>query len=186
MLTPSIISVVVFGLMLIEAARAGKNERSQRARGGVEPNGDVYRIMRIAYPAAFLLMIGEGWLRGAPRPAAVIAGAMVFALAKLVKWWAILSLGPHWTFRVIVVPGDGRVVSGPYRYVRHPNYIGVVGELLGVAAMTGAVLAGPLSLVAFAGLLARRIAVEERALAAMDVGAAASKSRENGRAIIRQ
>jgi methyltransferase len=175
MQTEITISVVVFGLMLIEAARAAKNERSQRARGGVEPDGDVYRIMRIAYPAAFLMMIGEGWLRGAPRPAAVVAGVMVFALAKLVKWWAILSLGPHWTFRVIVVPGDGRVVSGPYRYFRHPNYIGVIGELLGVAAMTGAVLAGPLSVVVFAGLLAKRIAVEERALQAMAAGAAPSK-----------
>ena len=150
--------------MLIEAARAARNERAQRARGGVEPGGDVYWIMRIAYPAAFLAMLVDGWLRGAPRPAAVVVGAMVFALAKLVKWWAILSLGPSWTFRVIVVPGHRRVVSGPYRYLRHPNYVGVMGELVGAAFMTGAVLAGPLSIVVFTGLLVKRIAVEDRAL----------------------
>src|SRR5947207_3219169 len=118
---------VIFGLMLIEAARAARNEQAQRARGGVEPDDDVYAIMRIVYPAAFLAMVVEGALRGAPPLGAVVAGAMVFALAKLVKWWAIVSLGPSWTFRVIVVPGDRRVVSGPYRYFRHPNYVGVVG-----------------------------------------------------------
>jgi len=164
MLTESIVSLSVFGLMLIEALRAARNERAQRARGGVEPNGDVYRIMRVAYPVAFLTMIGEGWLRGVPRPTVWMAGATVFALAKLLKWWAILSLGPSWTFRVIVVPGDRRVVSGPYRYLSHPNYVGVLGELAGVAAMTGAALAGPLAVLVFAGLLVRRISVEERAL----------------------
>lgn len=159
-------SVVVFGLMLIEAGRAARNEQAQRARGGVEPDGDVYRIMRIAYPACFLAMMGEGWLRGTPRLAIFIAGAIAFALAKWLKWWAILSLGPRWTFRVIVVPGDRRVVSGPYLYLRHPNYVGVIGELVGVAGMTGAVLSGALAVLCFGGLIVRRIAVEERALEA--------------------
>ena len=52
-------------------------------------------------------------------------GLAVFAAAKLLKWWAIRSLGPYWTFRVIVVPGSSRVDSGPYRFLRHPNYIAV-------------------------------------------------------------
>src|SRR5258706_5544432 len=103
LLTSTIVAVVVFGLMLIEAARAARNERAQRARGGVEPDGDVYSVMRVVYPAAFLAMFVEGWLRGGAPLAAVVAGAIVFTLAKLVKWWAIVSLGPHWTFRVIVV-----------------------------------------------------------------------------------
>jgi len=166
MLTASILSLAVFGLMLIEADRAARNERAQRARGGIEPHGDVYQIMRVAYPAAFLLMIGEGWLRGSPRPAVFVAGATMFALAKLLKWWAILSLGPCWTFRVIVVPGDTRTVSGPYRYLRHPNYVGVVGELMGVGVMAGAIVGGLLSVLAFGALLVRRIAIEEHALRA--------------------
>src|SRR3954462_10133087 len=58
--------VVVFVPMLIEAARAARNERLQRARGGVEPAGDVYELMRFAYPAAFLIMLTEGFARGAP------------------------------------------------------------------------------------------------------------------------
>src|SRR5207244_13535851 len=51
---------VAFGFMLVEARRAAANERAQRARGGVEPSGDVYGLMQVAYPASFLLMLAEG------------------------------------------------------------------------------------------------------------------------------
>src|SRR5262249_55916268 len=92
-------------------------------------------------------------------------GFALFLAAKAVKWWAILVLGPAWTFRVIVVPDTRLVDSGPYRILRHPNYVGVVGELAGTALMTGAAVSGPLAIVLFGMLLKRRIAVEERALA---------------------
>jgi methyltransferase len=159
-----VVFLAVFVPMLIEAARASRNERAQRARGGVEPANDVYATMRIAYPAAFLAMIVEGALRGTPSPAVVAVGFVLFVAAKLLKWWAILTLGRSWTFRVIVVPGATLVTRGPYRSIRHPNYVGVVGELVGVALMTGAIVAGPLVIVFFVALLLRRIAVEERAV----------------------
>ena len=154
----------VFAPMLVEARRAARNERAQRARGGVEPRGDVYALMQWAYPAAFLSMSAEGLVRGVAADAAFAAGAALFAAAKLLKWWAIRSLGPAWTFRVIVVPGMRLVDTGPYRFVPHPNYIAVVGELLGVALMTGARVMGPLATAGFGALMLRRIAVERRAL----------------------
>jgi methyltransferase len=155
---------VVFGFMLVEARRAATNERAQRARGGVEPPGDVYALMQLIYPASFLLMLAEGTWRGAAPQPFFFAGATLFLAAKALKWWAILSLGPFWTFRVIVVPGSRRVVSGPYRFVPHPNYVAVVGEFIAVGMMTGAVVSGPLALLAFAALLVKRIGVEARAL----------------------
>src|SRR5476649_1550027 len=97
--------LTVFVPMLVEFARASGNERRQRARGGVEPPHDVYRIMQVAYPGAFLAMIAEMLLRGAARSDVVVAGAAIFAAAKAAKWWAILTLGEFWTFRVVVVPG---------------------------------------------------------------------------------
>src|SRR5262245_58554632 len=117
--------------MLSEAVLARRNERRLLARGGVEPAGDVYRFMQIAYPASFLAMIVEGTMRGASSGTLFTAGAALFCAAKALKYWAIGSLGPAWTFRVIVVPGGPLVSSGPYRYVRHPNYLAVVGELVG-------------------------------------------------------
>lgn len=164
MTTRAALAAVVFGAMLVEARRAARNERAQRARGGIEPPGDVFKMMRVVYPGAFLAMFVEGGARGAPAFAVVVAGIAVFIAAKALKWWAILSLGPFWTFRVIVVPGVRLVVKGPYRWLRHPNYIGVLGELAGVAALTGAPVSGAVGIVTFGALLLRRIAVEERAL----------------------
>jgi methyltransferase len=155
---------IVFLPMLIEARRAASNERAQRERGGIEAPADVYNIMRVAYPVAFLSMIVEGVLRGGASMTTITAGFSLFVAAKALKWWAILSLGSFWTFRVIVVPGARLIDSGPYRFVRHPNYIGVIGELLGIALVTGARVAGPISIIVFGLLILRRIGVEERAL----------------------
>ena len=150
--------------MLIEARRAARNERAQLKRGGVEPPDDVYKMMRVAYPACFLAMLVEGAWRGMPPLAVLTTGATLFVLAKALKWWAILTLGPFWTFRVIVVPGVPLVVRGPYRWLRHPNYVGVVGELAGGALMTGALVTGPIATAGFLILLSKRIAVESRML----------------------
>lgn len=165
--------VVVFVPMLVEARRAARNERAQRQRGGIEPQGDVYALMRVAYPGAFLLMIGEGLWRHAEDgtllvlptlPAALLIGLALFVAAKALKWWAIVALGPCWTFRVVVVPGAPRVVGGPYAYLRHPNYVAVVMELAAVAIMSGARVSGPVATLAFGVLMMKRMSVEERAL----------------------
>src|SRR5262245_39364641 len=100
------VAAVVFAFMAIEAVRAARNERAQRAAGGIEPPDDVYGWMQIAYPGAFAAMCVEGLARhDAVPPALVAVGALVFVLGKAVKWWAIVTLGRFWTFRVIVVPG---------------------------------------------------------------------------------
>jgi methyltransferase len=167
MLLTRLLLVVVFVPMLIEARLAAVNERAQRARGGVEPAGDVYQIMRVAYPGVFLAMIAEGWWGSTVVPVEWrIAGAVIFVAAKLLKWAAIVSLGDAWTFRVIVRPGTPLIATGPYRWLRHPNYVAVVGELVGVALMSGARVAGPLGTILFGALMLMRIRVEERALSA--------------------
>jgi len=157
--------LLIFVPMLVEARRAAANERAQLARGGVEPPGDVYAAMRVAYPTLFLAMILEGVLRGGPSRPWFAAGLVCFAAAKALKWWAILTLGRFWTFRVIVVPGTTLVARGPYRLMKHPNYFGVAGELAGVGLMTGALISAPISVAAFGWLIVMRIKVEEAALA---------------------
>jgi methyltransferase len=167
MIRLALLFAVVFGAMLIEARRAARNERVQLARGGVEPKHDVYPVMQVAYPGVFLAMLGEGLLRAAPAIAVLATGALLFAAGKLLKWSAIAALGPFWTFRVIVVPGTSPVNGGPYRYLRHPNYVGVIGELVGVALMAGAPVAGSLGTIFFGTLMALRVRVENRALGAL-------------------
>lgn len=158
------VSLVVAVFLLVEAVRAAGNERLLRARGGVEPPGDVYRVMRWAYPASFGVMIAEGAVRHSVPVAAVVAGVALFTTSKALKWWAILALGPRWTFRVIVVPGAALVRHGPYRFMHHPNYLAVAGELAAVALMTGAVVTGPIVTAAFGALIWKRVSIEERAM----------------------
>jgi len=164
MLITAVVAAIVYLPMLIEAHRAASNERLQRARGGVEPPDDVFKVMQVAYPGAFLMMLVDGAMGGTPEPAVVAAGLALFAVSKAFKWWAILTLGPAWTFRVIVVPGAPLITRGPYRFVRHPNYVGVVGELVAVALMTGSRIGSPIAVVGFGLLILKRIAVEQRAL----------------------
>jgi methyltransferase len=158
-----LIAALCFTPMLVEAARARRHERLQRARGAVEPSGDVYPLMQFAYPGVFVAMLAEMLLAGrATTPEMFASGLAVFLLGKALKWWAILSLGEQWTFRVLVLPGSTPVSSGPYRFMAHPNYVGVVGELAGAAIMTGARIAGPLGAGLFIALMLRRAALEQR------------------------
>lgn len=156
---------VVLVPMVIEARRSRRNERALRARGAVEAPSDVYSVMRIVYPLAFIVPAVEGWMRAAV-PAAVWAGGIVlFAAAKGLKYWAMAALGERWSFRVLVLRGAPLVHSGPYRVMKHPNYAAVAGEIAGCALMTGGFFSGIALLAVFGWLMARRVRVEERALA---------------------
>jgi methyltransferase len=162
-----VVTLVVGVAMLCEAWLSRKHERILRAAGAVEPPGDVYPVMQFAYPACFIVMVAEAWWRDASRTL-VVPGAIVFALAKMLKWWAIRSLGTRWTFRVLVPSGAPLVQHGPYRWMRHPNYLAVLGELIGAAMMLGTPWSGALACVMFGALMWRRIDVEERALGMKD------------------
>jgi methyltransferase len=155
---------VVVVLMLVELGISTRNGRVLLSRGAIAPHDPVYPTMRWAYPAVFVAMAVEGVLSAPPPPALVVAGAAVFTASKLFKFWAIATLGERWTYKVLVLPGVPLVASGPYRFIRHPNYVGVVGELIGMALVTEARFAGPAGVLFFSWLLSRRIQAEDRAL----------------------
>src|SRR5262245_26752273 len=164
MIRAVIVALVAFVPMLAEARRSWRNERELRSRGAIEPPGDVYGAMQIAYPACFAAMIVEALVRDVPPGPSFAAGTMAFVAAKAIKYWAIATLGDRWTFRVLILPGEPLVTAGPYRFLRHPNYLGVVGELVGAGLMAHAPLTGAASVIVFGMLLIARIRVEDRAL----------------------
>jgi methyltransferase len=169
MMTPQLIVaaatlVAVMLMMLAEQQLSAFNARSLRSLGAIEPPDDVYPMMAFVYPLAFVIMSVEGAFFGPAPWMGTLAGGVLFGLAKAWKFWAIASLGPRWTFRVLVLPDAPLVHHGPYAMMRHPNYLGVLGEVAGVALLVGARFSGPLSMLAMAMLLKKRVAVEERAL----------------------
>ncbi len=163
-MVPLIVLAVAFIPMAFEARLAARHDRALRAGGAFEPPGDVYKWMRVAYPAAFLIMAFEAAVRASEMNQLFAVGVAVFVLAKAIKYWAISTLGSRWSFRVLVPPASSLIRTGPYRFMRHPNYVGVIGELVGVALIARAVISGPLTVIVFAILIAFRIRVEERAL----------------------
>jgi methyltransferase len=157
--------VVVFAAMGGEAVLSARHERVLRGLGAADPPGDVYRIMQIAYPGAFLAMLAEGAWRGGAVDALAAIGFAIFVVAKALKYWAIATLGTRWTFRVLVPPGSERTARGPYRWIPHPNYVAVALELAGAAIAMHALVTGPLATAGFCLLMIKRVRIEEKALA---------------------
>ena len=166
---------LVFGLMAAESRVSTRHIELLRQRGAVEPPGDPRLALSIFYVGGFLLMGAEGIWRAvtegnatAPAsgtgPAWAVSGAVLFVASKALKYWAIGSLGERWSFRVLVLPGVPLVTTGPYRYVAHPNYIAVVGELVGAAMMFGAKWTAPVMVPLFGLALWARVRFETRAL----------------------
>lgn len=163
----AIAAVTLIATLLImagEAVLSSFNERQLRARGAIEPPGDVIGTMRWAYPLSFVAMGVEGALTG-PAPREILMwGLALFGFSKALKLWAISSLGSRWSYRVLVLPGAPLVTTGPYRFFSHPNYLAVVGEIVSVAAMVWAPITGTLATIGFGWLMIKRIAIEDRAL----------------------
>ncbi len=161
---PLVAVLVVYVTVAIEARRSAANERALRAAGAEVVPDPSYPWMQGVYPLGFLAVAVEGWTRGAGWDAWAVAGMLLFAAGKAIKYAAIAALGPRWTFRVLVRRGVPLVSHGIYRALRHPNYVGVAGEILGSALWMRAPITGTLFAVTFGLILWTRIRIEERAL----------------------
>ena len=161
---PAVALLAVIVMMLAELWLSASNERALRAHGAIEVPDPVFATMRIAYPGVFIVMAVEGAIAGVELGPMTFVGVSLMFAAKALKFWAIASLGTRWTYKVLVLPGVPLVATGPYTWLRHPNYVGVIGELIAMALLTRAWITGPLGTIFFGWLLWRRIAAEERAM----------------------
>jgi methyltransferase len=161
---PAVALLAVIVMMLGELWLSASNERVLRAHGAIEVPDPVFATMRVAYPGVFIAMAVEGAIAGVEPGPMTFAGVSLMCAAKALKFWAIASLGTRWTYKVLVLPGLPLVATGPYKWLGHPNYVGVIGELIAMALLTRALITGPLGTIFFGWLLWRRIAAEERAM----------------------
>lgn len=103
----------------------------------------------------------------AHRPFLPLLGVPTLAmvvLAQALRWWCITTLGDAWNTRVIVVAGAGRVGSGPYRFLSHPNYVAVVAEIVALPLVHSAWITATVFTIANAVMLSVRIRCENAAL----------------------
>jgi len=135
------------------------------ARGGIEYGRGHFPAMAVLHIAFLVSCALEVVLLRRPFPGALGWIALsAFLLAQALRYWAIASLGDRWNVRVIVVPGDVPVGRGPYRFLRHPNYLAVAVEMVALPLVHGAFLTAIVFSILNAALLRVRIRTEEIAL----------------------
>lgn len=144
---------------LIELPIARANTARLLAAGGHEVAPRHYPLI-IAVHAAWLAAL---WWYAPGRPISLpLLG--LFLLVEAARVWVLQSLGPRWTTRIIVVPGERLVVRGPYRFVSHPNYVVVAAEIALLPLVFGLWQVALVFSLLNAAVLAIRIRAENRAL----------------------
>ncbi len=142
-----------------------RNARLAFAAGGVETGRRQFAVMVVVHALFPLACASEVLALHRGFPGAVGWTALGVALAaQALRWWVVATLGPRWNTRIIVVPGAAPVTAGPYRLVRHPNYLAVMIEALAVPLIHGAWVCAAVFACANAAVLSVRIPAEERAL----------------------
>lgn len=151
---------------LLELRLSRRNEARMLAQGGREHAAGHFRWMTALHTTWFLAMPAEVLgLRRRFRPWLAAAAFVVFLLGQSLRYAAIRALGRRWSVRIMTVPGAPPVDDGIYRYLRHPNYLGVALEIAAVPMLHGAYLTAVFFSLANAIILWVRIRAEERALA---------------------
>lgn len=154
-------------LALLERALAARNEARLLGEGAEEVAPWTFRFMVPAYSLVFPAAVLEHLLaERSPGRGLVLAMVLLFGASKVLKAWAVLHLREAWTMKVVLPRALRVVVTGPYRHVRHPNYVAVIGEILTLPLAGGAWLTALAAAVLFAPLLYFRVRSEEAALLA--------------------
>ncbi|MCW2276681.1 isoprenylcysteine carboxyl methyltransferase family protein [Heliophilum fasciatum] len=151
---------------LFELQIAQRHRTALLARGAYEVGQGHYPFFVLLHSLFFVSLVGEVTLWHRTSPAWWPFAAVMLAVAQGLRLWCIRSLGVFWNTRIIVLPGAALVKKGPYRYLRHPNYLVVIIELLVLPLLFGAYGTSLVfSLANLVLLLWVRIPMEEAALA---------------------
>jgi methyltransferase len=159
-----LVALVALG-RLIELRTAERNRRALLARGAVEAAPGHYRWMVLQHAAFLVCCPLEVWLLGRPFLAWLgIPMLILVVLATGLRYWVITTLDGRWTTRILVLPGSSPVTGGPYRFLRHPNYLAVITEILALPLVHTAWLTAIVFSVLNGLILRVRIRAEEAAL----------------------
>jgi len=160
------IPLLLIGLVavqrLCEMTYAARNTKRLLARGGIEIGREHYPLIVILHGAWLVAVV----LALPVDPPIYPIPLVLFLALQAARIWVIASLGEYWTTRIITVPDAPLVVRGPYRYLKHPNYVVVSGEIAMLPLVFGEIWVAVLFTVLNAAILSLRVKVENAALAA--------------------
>ena len=157
--------LVVALLRVYELRISKRHQQEMIARGAEKVVDPRFRWMVLLHTCVLLGSAVEVvFLR---RPFYPVFAALCFAVflgANVVRWWVIRTLGKHWNVQVMNSTGMGVITTGPFRYVRHPNYAAVFVEMLALPLIHCAWITAFAGSIAHAIVLSQRLATEERVL----------------------
>ena len=153
---------------LAELVVSKRNAAWSLAQGGRETGQGHYPVMVVLHSGFLVAMLVEAYVRRPDVPSALAWSMLGLVVASQgLRWWCIATLGRRWNTRVIVVPGMAPVTGGPYRLLRHPNYVAVVVEGVALPLVHASWITALVFTVANAALLTVRIRTEDAALASL-------------------
>jgi methyltransferase len=163
---------------LYELRLSNANAAWAFSQGAVETGQRHYRFMTVMHTAFLIGCAVEPlvFARAVSLPVAAVFLGLA-ASSQVLRYWAISTLGPRWNTRVIVIPNASPVTHGPYRYLRHPNYVAVIVELFALPMIVGSVFTAVSFSLTNAVLLWVRIRAEEAAMGTPYQSAFSSRSR---------
>jgi methyltransferase len=160
-----ILASLITAQRLAELRLAQRNRHWALAAGAQEFGAGHYPLFFVLHTGWLMGWVAEAWQRRGRLSRVWRVWLALFVAAQGLRYWCITSLGRYWNTRILVIPGSKLVQRGPYRWLKHPNYVAVALELLSVPLMFGAWLTALLALgLNVALLLGIRIPAEEKAL----------------------
>jgi methyltransferase len=157
--------VAVIIQRIIELRINKQNLAIALARGGKKADDNLLSAVKVLQVSWLLGMIAEVWLLNRPfiAPLAIIC-FLIALIAQLLRYLSMQALDWRWTLPIVVVPYLPVVHTGIYRYLRHPNWLGVIGEIWAIPLIHGAYITSTLFSLVNAWIIGRRVRWEERAL----------------------
>src|SRR3989337_2019151 len=149
---------------LTELLIAKRNERILKAQGGIEFDKNGYRVIVIMHVVFFVSLICEKVFLSRMLNSYWIIVAALFGVAQFLRYWAIKSLGVYWNTKILVLPNHQLINRGPYKYLRHPNYIAVIVEIAVIPLLFSCYITAIVVSVINLLLLNRRVRIEEMVL----------------------
>ncbi len=152
---------------LVELRISRRNQRRLAAKGAARVREPHFRWMVLLHAGVLVAAGAEVLFLHRPLiPLLAISMGLLFLLANALRWWVIAALADHWNVQVVVSTPLGVVTRGPYRWIRHPNYVGVFLELIALPLIHTAWVTALLASVANACVLRARVRVEDAVLLA--------------------
>ena len=160
-----ILLVLVVALRIVELRISRRHQQELVARGAAKINEPRFRWMVLLHTTVLIGAALEVVLLKRPLiPALAAVMFVIFLTANAVRWWVIRTLGDHWNVQVMDSTSLGVITTGPFRFVRHPNYAAVFAEMLALPLIHTAWITALVGTVAHAAVLAQRLSTEERVL----------------------